>query len=708
MKFAVVLLCLFAGAAVASSDPGPVKKVVNLLKDLKKKIEGDGDQESQVFNKYACWCTNTINRKAEDIHAGRDNLRSLGQTILKTKGEVAVLSSEIEQLGSDIKNNQQEQADATNIRMKANTNYQAASSEMKQSLAALEQATIVLRDGTALLQGGSVSAAAAKAMQHLVQVLPDSVLLKPEQMSLMAEFSAGRYAPQSATIQGILRDMYMTFAGDLEDSTMTEATQNKDFENLIAVKSEELATMQKTVAKKTGQKADAEQALADANQDYDDTTKQLAADKEFFDASKAACTDKAQAWKLRTSLRAEELAGVTKALEILSSDEARELFSSAIKPGKETGADAAVDTGVDISSFLQVELHSKIAAPNVRAYETLKAKAAESHSLRLAQLAVQVREAKAGHFDQVITAIDEMIATLASEGKADMDKRDQCKSEYTSIASKIGDVTWLIQKNVAKIDKLQNSIDKREAEKAETIEGIETVVAEIAQMQAEREAGNAAFLHAKTEDQDAIALLLSAKTALSSYFSNNTIDMGPLQLVQKKQEPEFAISQDQAPDAIFKDKDSNAGQSKGIVSILTMIIEDLNDEIANSITAEASAQTAYETQRATAEKLQADLEAKKVNLEEMIATLQEEKTDEETLKGENEEDLKDEETYKAEIKPDCDWIIGSFEKRAASRTAEHNGLTAAKEFLVGYVPAGSAALLEQKDLSKIRFLGMSN
>ena len=48
-----------------------------------------------------------------------------------------------------------------------------------------------------------------------------------------------RYAPQSATIQGILRDMYMTFAGDLEDSTMTEATQNKDFENLIAVKSEE-------------------------------------------------------------------------------------------------------------------------------------------------------------------------------------------------------------------------------------------------------------------------------------------------------------------------------------------------------------------------------------------------------------------------------------------------------------------------------------
>ena len=41
------------------------------------------------------------------------------------------------------------------------------------------------------------------------------------------------------------------------------------------------------------------------------------------------------------------------------------------------------------------------------------------------------------------------------------------------------------------------------------------------------------------------------------------------------QEPVFKVSADQAPDASFSGKGSHKGESKGIVSILTMIIEDL-------------------------------------------------------------------------------------------------------------------------------------
>jgi hypothetical protein len=73
--------------------------------------------------------------------------------------------------------------------------------------------------------------------------LPGSFVSKPENIALLSEFTHGKYAPQSATIQGILKDMYETFVTDLESSTNTEATRNREFETFISIKAEELAEL---------------------------------------------------------------------------------------------------------------------------------------------------------------------------------------------------------------------------------------------------------------------------------------------------------------------------------------------------------------------------------------------------------------------------------------------------------------------------------
>merc|ERR1712224_97867 len=130
--------------------------------------------------------------------------------------------------------------------------------------------------------------------------------------------------------------------------------------------------------------------LADTTATYDDTEKQMKADMEFFDQTKAACESKHEEWTTRKKLRDEELEGISKAIEILSSDDARELFDKSIKPGVET--------------FLQVEstpslLQDSTSAPNVRAYNALKAQVKKAHSVRLAALAVRIRSAKFGHFE---------------------------------------------------------------------------------------------------------------------------------------------------------------------------------------------------------------------------------------------------------------------------------------------------------------------
>merc|ERR1712203_442886 len=101
------------------------------------------------------------------------------------------------------------------------------------------------------------------------------------------------------------------------------------------------------------------------------------------------------------------------------------------------------------------------------------------------------------------------------------------------------------------------------------------------------------------------------------------IEMGPVQAGVKdafmQEDPEFAISEDQAPEAVFSSKGKRKNESKDIVSIMTMLIEDVADEIKNAMKAEEEAQLAYEEQMATAEKLLAALKTKKVNLEEAIA-----------------------------------------------------------------------------------------
>merc|ERR1711957_319732 len=104
------------------------------------------------------------------------------------------------------------------------------------------------------------------------------------------------------------------------------------------------------------------------------------------------------------------------------------------------------------------------AAAATRAFDALKSSARKTHSLRLAALAARVQEAKAGHFDEVIKAINDMVQALKEEGQADIDKRDQCKSEYTKQNSEIANVNWLVDKNLAKVDKLERLIAKRTKE----------------------------------------------------------------------------------------------------------------------------------------------------------------------------------------------------------------------------------------------------
>merc|ERR1719327_1448534 len=203
------------------------------------------------------------------------------------------------------------------------------------------------------------------AVQSVIDTLPSKISFEPSRMSLLSEFISAKtgYAPQSATIQGMLGDMYLTFTSNLESSTLDEANQNHDFEQMYASLEKENNKMKKTRQRK-------------------ETEKQMKADTEFFDQTKKACQSKHEEWTVRKEMRDAELDGISKAIEILTSDEARALFAKSIKPG--------VETFLQIASSPSL-LQDSANAPAAKAYNAIKAQVKQSHSIRLAALAVQIR-----------------------------------------------------------------------------------------------------------------------------------------------------------------------------------------------------------------------------------------------------------------------------------------------------------------------------
>jgi len=732
MKFPTTLLVTLLLGAVAASG-SPVEKVVTLLQDLKARVEADGDAEQLIYDKFACWCETITKKKAYAINDAKAELHETGQEILKHKGTVSTRSSEILQLTADIRTNLKAQETATAIRQKENAEYMAESAEMKQAIAALEKATIVLRDHSAssLLQAESATVARlASSIGNAVSAVPEKAMSKIPLSKLellrtyadqLAKAKKGKvsYQPQSTTISGILQDMYDTFVEDLEKSTGTEGRDNKGYENFIASKQDEVNTHEKSLKKKEKEKAEAEMMLAEETQHYDDTESQMHADVEFFDTTKDSCDNKNTEWGTRKSMRAEELAGITKALEILTGDDARDLFGKSIKAGIGTG------------TFLQVASSETAEAPvaKMNAFEALKKGATKSHSLRLARLAAQVQTTADREFGAVITAIDNIIGDLRAEEAADISKRDQCKDQYRDIESKIKHEEWEIQKNNAEVDKLENIISQMTAERTKTIEEIHDVQGEIVDMNTTRSDENAAFLQAKSDDQDAIVLLQQAQTALGSFYAKHSdTDLGVslvpvpapgaafLQAGAPAPRDYIGEVSEHAPDATFSDQGHRGGEAKGIVQLLQMIIEDLQEEISTGIRLEGIAQLDHEKAFWAAYNLQSELQRKQVNLKRSISEREGDETTEEAKRGLNTKEKNDEITWKNQIKGDCDWIIGSFTERKEARAAEMDGLVKAKEFLAGAaVPKAETGFLDTKThhfddtkFEKINFNGLGS
>mmetsp|Transcript_62374 Transcript_62374/g.97064 ORF Transcript_62374/g.97064 Transcript_62374/m.97064 type:complete len:699 (-) Transcript_62374:53-2149(-) len=689
---AVVFLALLGHASSTTSTP--MARVVELLSDLKAKVESDGSAEQASYDEYACWCEKTLQRKAAAISEGKELIAETEILIQKLKGEIASHGAEITQLNKDIAENIAAQKEATEVRKNEYDEYNKDKTESEQCIGALEAAIKVLTGAgaqkgfldTSVHQAQLLSVAAqmrtvlrreSRSVSEKDLELVKNFIAKPEEYlgrhaSAMSATQVGQnpfgdYAPQSTQIQGILKGMYDAFTADLEKDNANEANSQKIFEALMATKKQELKTLEATLQKQETDAAAKTKKLKESESLKDDTIAQVKADEAFFADTKAACKSKAEEWSVRTRLRTEELNGMIQAIKILSSESAKKTFENAT------------------TTFLQFASVKKHAPSADKAFAQLKILASNFKSMKLAKIAAAVK--LGGHFDKVIGMIDEMIGLLRKEEAEDIVHRDLCENTQNANKNELADLDHDITKAGESLKRMENTKSELESE-IESIEGeIESTKKEMAELLDFRNKEEGEFKQALLDDHDAVGLIREAMTALKKFYKENKI---PLNL---RQDPEYTHDPDKAPETTWKGADygGRKSESQGIIEILAMLAEDLENEMSESRKDDADAQAKYEEQNTA---LQKTLDAQtntKISLEEQLAALEEKIDATESYKSGKENDESAENGQKKALETDCAWVKTHFESRREKRKTEIQGLVDAKAFLAG-VDAGEDPL----------------
>jgi len=352
----------------------------------------------------------------------------------------------------------------------------------------------------------------------------------------------------------------------------------------------------------------------------------------------------------RQKTRQLEMEAVSKALAILSGDDAHDLFTKTFNP-----------------ALLQKE-SSMQSARRTKAAALLKAIADKHNNPRLATLAYKVR---LDAFTRVKKAIDDMIAQLLKEKEDEIKHKDFCVDEFNTNQLQTEKKEREKQDLIAKIEDLELTIKTLHEE-------IENLKAEIAEMQVQlkragenREKENREFQMTVADQRETQKLLQAALNVLAEFYGKKAAAL------LQKQEPVGP-----PPPPGFEAYKKNAA-SGGVMSMIQQIISDAKAMEAETIRSEEDAQKAYED---FVKETNASIEAKSkeiINKSELKAKAETDLIETKEAKEAAMLELEQLSNYNAQLHQSCDFVLKNFDLRQTARDEEVEALRQAKAILSG-------------------------
>jgi hypothetical protein len=164
----VVKSLLFVSVAASS----PVTKVIELINELKVKVENDLSAESKAMEEYSTFCDDESTAKGFAIKTAADDIEGYKAVIEETTGSISQLGAAIEAAGSEAAAKTSELNSATKIRGNENADFVAAEKELVDSVDALSRAVTIIKREMSFVQGGKKSSGAiAKKLANMSDAL---------------------------------------------------------------------------------------------------------------------------------------------------------------------------------------------------------------------------------------------------------------------------------------------------------------------------------------------------------------------------------------------------------------------------------------------------------------------------------------------------------------------------------------------------------
>merc|ERR1719456_1688695 len=347
----MALMLLLAGAAVVGDASAvtvranPIRKVVTMLQDMQKTVEGEGKKEEDLFEKFMCYCSNGEGALDASIEAGKAQIEQLGGTIEKGTAEKSQLDQDIVTHKADREEAEKVIKESTAMREKEAAEAVATAGDMKSNLQAMGGALEALKKGlgAALLQTG-----VGNVLRNIIRTSP--AVRDGERGVLMSFLESGDTTEGgSDQIIGILEQMKEEMEGDLKESEATEAEAKSSYETLMTSKKSEIDAAGKAIETKTARSGAVAVETVQAKADLESTTKAVAEDTDFKANLKKNCATKQKEWDERCKLRAQEVEAISDTIELLNGDDALELFKKTMP----SAASAFIQTATATRSQLR-------------------------------------------------------------------------------------------------------------------------------------------------------------------------------------------------------------------------------------------------------------------------------------------------------------------------------------------------------------------
>lgn len=706
----------------------PIKRVINMLTDMKKQLENEAEKEAEMYDQMVCWCETNEKEKVKAIADAEAKDKDLVAEIEARSARFGSVSTEIEAMKKQIAEDSDALKTATAIREREAGDFRGNEKDLVQAITNLKNAIAVLQkhQGAALVQLDAPVVTSLRTVLRDVSLKYEMLLAgegKPSNVALLQEgtsetsgmngvllgalntnvqmkeglpvdfaervlersagqlvgagflqekqpvFKSGSSA--SGPIFGILTSMLDEFEKNLSTSQKDEIKAKEDYEALAAAKEEAIAAGKEKLDTMQAEDAGNAKALSDAKEDLELTRKTRTADVEFLRNLRVTCQNLDKEWELRSKTRSQEIAAVSEALAIIAEDDNREMLYKSTSFIQEQASE-----GVEMQqrrSKTVAYLRQRAGEPDFDADDLLAAwhnRRAPVATGPRAQLSTLAITASLDSFTKVKAAMDKMVADLKAESKEEVELKAFCTKEFNENEKETYENNEQKADLEAKMERLAALIEQLQGEISDAQAQVAESELGVKKASQQREGENAEFQTTIADQRATQAILSKALKRLQDFY--------------KKQKGGAFVQQAslQTPPVQFGKMKDNAGASP-VIGMIQQIVEDSKATETEAITTEREAQANYETFVQDSNNLIKQLNDSIIEKTKSISASKAESEDAKADHTATVDELEMLAQHNAELHGQCDFVLANFDIRQKARLQEIEAIGQAKAILSG-------------------------